>query len=398
MKIIFVVDGLWVGGTERSLAEMLPQLVQAKIYPTIVCLRPRPEEGVEKEVVERGFDVRFVTGSSFVSKVLQLRNILRTEKPAIVHSSLFQANLVTRLAAIHLPVTVLSSLVNTPYEQVRYQDPAISAIRLKAIQRIDGWTSRHLTTHFHAVSSSAKESAVRNLRIPENRITVVRRGRDASRLGVLTPARRQQTRQALDIPDQNIVITNVGRHEYQKGQKCLLEAFANLSTNYSQLILLIAGRTGSSSQELMEIRDTLDLTQTVRFLGHCENIPDILAATDLFVLPSLFEGLSGALIEAMALGLPVVASDIPPNREVLEDGKNAILVRPGSSVALADAVQVMLENHDLRKKFSLRSREIFEERFTLDKSAFRMIELYRKLINESPQQTIAGVKDVKGEV
>jgi glycosyltransferase involved in cell wall biosynthesis len=395
LKIIFVVDGLWVGGTERSLAEMLPQLVQANIYPTVVCLRPRPVEGVEREVLRQGFDVRVIENSSFPARVFQLRHILRSEKPDLVHSSLFQANLITRLASIGLPVKVLSSLVNTPYEQIRYQDPAISTFRLKTIQRIDGWTSRHLTTHFHAVSYSAKQSAIKNLNIREDRITVVERGRDTARLGVQSLERRQQARKDLHLTEKDFVITNIGRHEYQKGQRYLLEALINLRTKYSNIVLLIAGRSGSSSAELKRIRDTSGLGDSIRFLGHCENIPEILAATDLFVLPSLFEGLSGALIEAMALGLPVIASDIPPNREILEEGKNAIFVPPCSSAALAAAIEQLMDDQDLREKFSQRSRQIFEEKLTLDKSANRMIQLYQNLIFAEPHRarsTATGIR------
>jgi len=368
-----------VGGTERSLAEMLPQLVEANIIPTIVCLRPRPEEGVEKEVVEKGFRVRFISSASFLSRVLQLRKILRTEKPALVHSSLFQANLITRFASIRLPVKVISSLVNTQYENIRYQDPSISAFRLRIIQKIDAWTSRHLTTYFHAVSASAKESAVRNLNIPPDRISVIERGREASRLGVPSPVRRQLARKSLDLAENSFVLTNIGRHEYQKGQKYLLEAIARVSQKHPRILLLIAGRSGSSSPELLKIQKELHLENHVRFLGHCDNIPEILAATDLFILPSLYEGLSGALIEAMALALPIIASNIPPNREILEENKNAILVEPGSASDLARAIEVLLEDENIRCKYSQRSREIFEQRFTLETSARRMIAFYNSL-------------------
>ena len=376
------------------MAELLPEMVRADILPVVLCLRKRQEEGIEEEVVKKGFDVRFIPGSSFFSKVLNLRKFLRKEKPDLIHSSLFQANLITRFAALGLPVAVLSSIVNTPYEKVRFEDPDISPARLRTVRQIDAWTSRHLTTHFHAVSNFAKSSAMKNLGIPGEQITVIERGRDPSRLGLPSLERRRCARQQLGLSEKKIVITNIGRHDYQKGQKYLLQTIPGLAQKYPEIVLLIAGRKGTSSAELERIRENLGLEEKVRFLGHCQNIPDILAATDLFVFPSLFEGLPGAILEAMALGLPLVASDIPSNREVLEEGKNALLVAPKSTAALSAAMDTLLADESLCRKFGQRSREIFEERFTIGRSGSRMIKLYQDIIATKQD----GAKNGKGSI
>jgi glycosyltransferase involved in cell wall biosynthesis len=125
--------------------------------------------------------------------------------------------------------------------------------------------------------------------------------------------------------------------------------------------------------------DELDLARTVRFLGHREDVPEILAAADAFVFPSLFEGLPGAVIEAMALGLPVVASAIAPLREVIEPGENGLLVPAGSVESLADAVGPLLEDPARREALGRRGRELYEERWTLETSVPRMAELYRSM-------------------
>lgn len=117
----------------------------------------------------------------------------------------------------------------------------------------------------------------------------------------------------------------------------------------------------------------------VWFLGHREDVPDLLAAADLFVFLSLWEGLGGAVIEAMALGLPVVASDIPALREVLEVDRNATLVPPGSPRDLAGAITPLLDDQGRAKAFGARSRQIFEARFTLDRCTERMAALYERV-------------------
>jgi glycosyltransferase involved in cell wall biosynthesis len=244
---------------------------------------------------------------------------------------------------------------------------------------VDLLTSRCLTTHFHAVSQAAKDSATTSLRIPAERITVVERGRNPGRLGQSGLERRWKSRQQLGLAAEDEVIVNLGRHEYQKGQKYLLEAAATLSFAHPRLILLMAGRQGNLTNELEKFKDHLGLNGQVRFLGHRQDVAEILAAADLFVFPSLYEGLPGAVIEAMALGLPIVASDIPPVREVVEENRNALLVAPASSAELAKAIATLFDDRDKALAYGRHSRKIFETRFTLQHSAARMIELYQKV-------------------
>jgi glycosyltransferase involved in cell wall biosynthesis len=142
------------------------------------------------------------------------------------------------------------------------------------------------------------------------------------------------------------------------------------------MVLLLAGRTGLATPKLEHLCTQAGLSGQVRFLGYREDIPDILAAADLFVFPSLYEGLPGAVLEAMALGLPIVAFDIPPVREVVAVNENALLVETGSTVQFTAAIQTLLEDRALADRFSQCSRAIFLERYTLEKSAAQMVDLY----------------------
>jgi len=379
LKILFVIDGLWVGGTERSLVELLPHLVQTGIKPVIACFNRYPEEGLEQAVLSQGFEVRFLNGSSLPARVRALRQVIKAERPRLVHTALFKANLAGRLAAVGQPVTVLNSLTNTSYVPARFKDPRIRPSRLKMVQLLDSWTARHLVTHFHAVSEAVKMAAIETMRLPPERITVVKRGRDAARLGRPSPERRRQARLQLGLNPEDKVLVNVGRHEYQKGHKDTLKAMTALVRQHPRLKLLIAGRAGHASADLKRYRAAAGLARHVRFLGHRRDVPEILAAADLFVFPSLYEGLPGAVIEAMALGLPVVASNIAPVQEVVEVGRNALLVEPGSPPELAQAIETLLSDRSRAATFGRRGRKIFEQQFTLDQSAAEMIELYGRL-------------------
>jgi len=377
MKVLFVVDGLWVGGTERSIVELLPHLEAAGISSTVACFRSRAGEGVEEHVPPER--LRLLEARGLAGRVGALRRLLRELRPAIVHSALFDANLATRLGAAGVPVVVLNSLVNTPYEPARLADPRLSRWRVRLAQLADTVSGRLLADHFHAVSHAAADAAVRAQWLPRGRITVVERGRDPGRLGVPSPARRRAARERLGLGEATPVLVNVGRHEYQKGQGHLLRAIARLAGRDPAPVALIAGRTGTSTRELEALHRELALGERVRFLGHRDDVPEILAAADLFVFPSLFEGFPGAVVEAMALGLPIVAADVPPVREAVEPGGNALLVPPADDAALSEAIGRLLDRPDEMAALGARSRAIFGERLTLATSAPRMIALYRRL-------------------
>lgn len=382
LSVLFVIDSFGSGGAERSLREALPLLENEEVTPLVVCL-VRRDEGFAQEVLDAGFDLRFLRSTSLLGRVREVRRLIRAVRPDIVHTTLFDSDIVGRLAGMRGAPAVVTSLVNTPYPAVRLEDPNVRAVRLKAARSIDGWTARHLTRHFHAVSHAVKEAAVRSLRIPAQRITVIERGRDPARLGSPSPARRRAARERLGIDADAQVLVNVGRQEFQKGQRYLIEAVGQLLPSHPELVLLVAGRRGNASAELERLAAATPVHGRVRFLGHRDDVPEVLAAADLFVFPSLYEGLGGAQLEAMALGLPLVSSDLEAVREVVEPDQNALLVPLKDAAGLATAISALLRDEQRRASLGKRSREIFLERFTLDRTATRMRNMYDRVLGRS---------------
>jgi glycosyltransferase involved in cell wall biosynthesis len=376
LRVLFVINGLGTGGAERSLAEMLPGLAERGISPVVGCLNRR-SAGVQDDVIAQGFDVRFVDGTGPIARTRRLRSLIRNVRPDLIHTTIFEADIAGRLAALRTGVPVLSSLVNTSYEPVRLADPNVKRWRLEAARRVDAFTARRMTTHFHAISEAVKASAIRRLGVGPERITVVPRGRDPKRLGGPSTRRRDTSRKALGLGPTDRVILNVGRREHQKGQRYLLQATAEVVPAQAGLVTVIAGREGHAADELNQIAEQMRLNGHVRFLGHRDDVPDLLAAADVFVFPSLYEGLGGSLIEAMALGLPIVTSDIPAIREVVEPEGNAVIVPPGDAEALARGIERVLNDPEMARRFGQRSRDLFLERFTLERSVEAMAALYR---------------------
>lgn len=383
LKVVFVIDSLGRGGSERSLAEMLPLFAASGVRPVVVSLK-HMEEGVQSEV-ERHFDVRLLPAGKAFEQVQALRRLLAAERPALVHTTLFNANMLGRFAALGTGVPVLTSLVNTSYAPVRLRDPNITPWKLRMVQVIDALSSL-LSDHFHAVTEAVKEAGVRDLRIAPERITVVERGRNPAGLGDPSPQRRQAAREKLGLGEEDEVLLNLGRQDYQKGQRYLLEAFECLAAERPRLRLLIAGRPGGATAELERQLCQMQCSDRVHFLGHRSDIPELLAAADVFVFSSLFEGIGGACIEAMALGLSVVCSDLPGMREVVEAERSGLLVPPADAAALAEATGAILDDPERAAAMGQRGREIFEERFTLERSAERMVDLFRR-VAAAPQRT-----------
>lgn len=378
MKILYAIEGLGSGGTERSLCELLPRLRFAGIEAEVVCLKR--SEGYREEVVRSGFPVHELRSSGWLGRIAELRDRIRRYEPEILHTMLFRTDLIGRIAAAGTGVVVLGSLVSTPYDRVRYQDPDLPSWRLRRAQFLDSVTARWLGGSFHAVSHATKASAVRDLGLSPERISVVERGRDSERLGRRSASRRLAARMHLGLSDDDEVLVNVGRHVYPKAQLDLLSAFGTLARKRTRVKLLIAGREGALTRDLQEAVRAADLGGRVRLLGHRDDVPEILSAADVFVFPSVYEGLPGAVLEAMALELPVVASDIPPVREVVEPDQSALLVPTRSPRLLADAIARVLDSPERATSLGRRGRKIFEERFTLERSVRGLLSLYESLV------------------
>ena len=378
VKVLFVINGLGTGGAERSLAELLPHLQANDIDVAVACLFARGE-GVEDVVRSSGVEVEVLPNAHALGRIVALRRLIRSWRPAVVHTTIFQSDVAGRVAAAGTGASLLTSLVNTPYDAVRLRDENVRRLGLRATRWVDGWTARNLSTHFHAVSDTVKRASVEALRVPSSRITVIPRGRNPKRLGVPSLARRLATRRSLGLAPEDEVVVAIGRQEFQKGHRYLLDAVRSLRASRPRLRIIVAGRQGNASTELEGMHRALNLGATVQFIGHREDVPSLLAAADVFAFPSLYEGFGGSLIEAMALGVPIVASDVPAIREVVDEGRNALLVPRADPNALAQGMVDLLDDPARREAFGRWSRERFQQHYTLDRIVPRMVELYRWL-------------------
>lgn len=372
LNVLAVVDSLAQGGAERSLLDLAGEMQKHGIVTTFATLR---DEQVGFSLEGLGIERIRIRGATALGRVTNLRSHIRTGKFDLVHTTLFASDLSGRLAAWGTGIPVLSSIVNTTYDPSRLSDPHVSAWKVGLIRRVDGWTARNLARRLHAVSKEVRDSATRALGVSDSRIVVIPRGRDPDEFGRSLEA-RDATRRGIGLDPEAPVFLTVGRHEYQKGHATLLEAWPAVLSTTPDAVLLLAGRPGHESVRLADMADRLAITGSVRFLGFRRDVADLLGAADVFVFPSRYEGLGGALLEAMASHVPIVVSDLAVTREVL--GNNAWFFPVGDAEALAEAMIGADERADDSVPTAARDR--FMERFTLEAVGSQMAELYREIV------------------
>jgi len=167
--------------------------------------------------------------------------------------------------------------------------------------------------------------------------------------------------------------------EERKGHRFLLEAAAELKRQGRRLKYRIAG-DGSQREKLERLAQSMGLQQDVEFLGFVSDVPAFLSAIDIFVLPSLFEGLGVAVLEAMAAARPVVASDTGGLRELVADGETGLLAAPGDSIALARAIAQLASQPERMRAMGASGRARVEKYFTMEKMARENESYYYDLL------------------
>ncbi len=375
MRVLAVINGMGTGGAERSLAESIEPLAKRGVDVEIAVLHRR-REGVENAVAQ-STTVHDLPGT-WRNKLTGLRTLLQQGSFDLVHSTLFEADVLSRTATIRR-TPLLTSLVNTSYDKTRLNDQRIRRSRFEGARAIDALTGRVAASHYHAITQAVADSAAKRLHIAPKRITVIPRGRNSKRLGTRTDPRRATAREQLGVdPDAELVVS-VGRQEYQKGQVQIIEALGYLADR-PHLQLLIAGREGNATPDINRAIASSPAAGRIRLLGHVDNVPDLLVAADALIFPSHFEGLGGTLIEAMALQTPVVTSDIPVTREVL--GPAAVYVASGDPRALSHAMSNLLNDRGEQNRLATLGHARFLDRYQLDRVMDQMADLMNMLVDQ----------------
>lgn len=378
MKIILLINSLYTGGAEFSTLSFFGWLNKRKdVNIKIICLnRADPEYNYKDFGIQ---EVTFLRDRSFTAKLKELNYLIKEYNPDIVHSVLFDANLLARISRIFKRNFLhIESLVSETYSPYRLKDPHVNNLKLQAYRILDFITQLFGVDHFHANGKSVAAHYQKKLFISPKRITVVLRGRKPNQFlnddQVIKYYRKEFK------AENKVQFINVARHESAKAQNILLDALHEIDELKAQYILLLVGREGHLTKEIKQKIDKYDLNQVVKVLGHRNDVPKLLASSDVFIFPSRFEGLPGALIEAEAAGLPIICTNLAMMKEVVEENNNALLFDVDNVQQLSKQIKKIILNPDIRAELGQNSLQIFNTRFKLEKIHQEMLLLYMKML------------------
>jgi glycosyltransferase involved in cell wall biosynthesis len=359
-----------IGGAQQHLLEVLARLDRRAFTPVLSCMDARPADPflararrLDVEIVDGGAP-ESVRGAAMFRPVLRLAGELRRRSVAVVHSYLFHANVIGTLAARLARVPV--ALVSKRSLDVYPNRGELLACRL----------ANRLADRVTANAEAVKRHVHRAERCPLERIVVIPNGIDLARVADDVLDRRAH---GFGLPGSGPVVGTIGRLSQKKGQKDLLAAAGMVLSRLPEARFVLVG-DGPLAGELQRQARELGIEDKVRFLGPVADGARLLGSMDVFVLPSHIEGMSNGLIEAMAAGLPIVATDAGGNAEVVADGQTGFIVPPQNPFCLAEAILTLCKDPERARAMGAAGRVRARERFTADLMVRRLEDLYRGLL------------------
>ena len=364
MRILFLSTSMGLGGADQQLLSAAQVLRDRGHEIRIVSLTPLGPMGLQARSLGLATDsLEMRRGVPDPRGLARLVRIVRAWKPDVVHSHMVHANLMARVLRLLVPVPVLVSTIHNVYE---------GGPLLMAGYRL----TNGLVDHMTIISQAAADRFVGERIVPGRLLTVIANGVDTDRMRNLPPEGRAALRGGMSVGDQEFVWLAVGRFEVAKDYPNMLRAFADVRAREPRAVLVIVGQ-GSLQAEAEALTAELGLREAVRFLGARDDVPAVMSAADGYVMSSAWEGMPMVLLEAAAAGLPIVATAVGGNGEVVRDGESGFLVPARDSGGLrAGMLRLMALPEEHRRAMGERGREHVRANYGLQRVAERWERVY----------------------
>ena len=372
-RVVFLIDSLGWGGAERLLLQYLPHLRSEGFDPVICVMHERSGNPVGSEIVRLGIPVDTVRVERLrdLTAIPRLVRYLRGRRADVLHTQLEFADALGSIAARIVRIPSVSTQ-HTMYEPARWS-------RSWLRNRVGDVPLGLLSGRIIAVSDEARRHYEANRPYPRRRLVTLRNGIDLARFAAAAgegPAVRAE----LGIPPGAPVVATVAVLRPDKGIQHMIAALPEVARDIPDVRYLVVG-DGDHRASLESAAAEAGVSDRVVFAGSRTDVPRVLAACDLFVLPTLSDALPTVLAEASAAGVPIVASAVGGVPEMCIDGRNGILVPPGNASALAGACLRVLGDPDLVARMGVEGRAVARERYDIRTQAERLCQLYRHLMS-----------------
>jgi glycosyltransferase involved in cell wall biosynthesis len=362
IKILYITTSLGLGGAEKLLLSHVKNLDKTKYELYVCCLREKPDD-----LMPEISNYAQVTNLKIKNKfnplaIFYIFKLIQKIQPNIIHTHLFQPRVYTTLAHIFSNQAILIT-----------QKHSIVNPRKHHIFILLEMASIFLNKKVIAISQSVKKSLTKYEFIPKNKIFVLPNCIDYKKFNkVATPRNISK--------NEKIVIGTVGRLEKEKGINFLLLSMNSILTKFPNVKLEIVG-DGSAATELKKLSEKLNISNSVFFFGKFVDVIPFYSRMDIFVLPSILEGFGIVLLEAMAAGIPVVATNVNGIKEVVVHKDSGLLVPPKNPKAIADSVSSIIDDPELAENLAsegLKRAKLFD----IKDHIVKLDHLYTNLLGE----------------
>lgn len=372
ITVMQLINNFLLAGAEKLAFDLATRMNKEK-FTVLVCSIGNRKDEIEVQI-RKNLESKGIKTLSLekpkqkgrIRAIWKLRRYLRDHDVDILHTHCPSPDFWGKLAAC----LAQTSLVFSTIHSVR----GYSAFNERSL--------KYLTTKYVAVSETVVQYAVSELKIPLTKIKLIYNAIDVQWFSLRTVKRDTKLRE-LGVTNENKVVTTIGRIANEKGHLYLLEAAAEVLNEFPYTRFLIVGNDRVDLKLARELKGRIKaqgLEDKVILTGVRTDIPEILSITDIVTLPSLWEGLSLVLLEAMASGVPVVVTAVGGNLELVTDGINGLVVPPKDSRALAQKLKELLSDSEKARKLGTEGQRTVQERFALDHMVRGYEQLYLKHI------------------
>lgn len=334
-KILHLVIGLDVGGTESMLARLLPLLQNDDLDNRVCCISGH---GIVGEKLEQcGVKVSYLDfrNKLDLGVIFRFKKVINDFKPDILVTYLIHADLFGRIFGRLLGIkTIVCSQRG-------------SLLNWEWLRLIDRWTS-FLVNKYIVQTEVAKEKLMKKLKLSENKFVVIPNGISLNEYKFDLGIEKKKRELGVDLNNLNIIC--VSNLRIGKGHKYLLKAFEKIYESYKNINLLVVG-DGDQKRSLLNQINNYSSKKNIFFLGQRDDVKELLRISNIFVLATEGEGMSNAILEAMASKLPIVTTNIEENKEIIKDGKTGLLVPQKSVVCLVNSIIKLIGDKNLRDTY-----------------------------------------------
>ncbi len=371
-NIIIVIDSLDGGGAESQVIKLANGLKKENINVIVFPLRSGGR--LTKQATD--LDIKLIEGDfqssrnikSFVKGFILLCKTIKSKDPAIVHSFLPLSNFLGSLAA----------LISRAKYIITSRRGLIKLNYLKARWRLLDKISNVLSDKIIVNSEAIIDEMINIDNVDLDKVICVRNGIKLQKFNIKN-YRRNDMRSTLSLSNSDFAWAKVANFSSIKGHKDLINAFKNIHTKYNSKLFLI-GKDNGTLVELEDLVIAQGQENKIKFLGFREDIPEILLAMDGYICASHTEGLSNAILEAMASGLPIVATDVGGNSEIIKNEKNGLLVKSKDQNDITRTMIKIMEDSNLSQKISEDALRTVNEKYGTEKMVKSYIDVYKKAV------------------